>query len=343
MIKLIVQIPCLNEEATLPRVLDDIPSRIDGIDVIEILVIDDGSKDNTSQIARDHGVKHILRHCRNRGLAASFSNGIAFALDHGADIIINTDGDHQYPGRYMHQLVAPILSGQADIVVGDRRPHLDSRAPLLKRLLYRIGSRVVSVLANENLPDPVSGYRSFSREAANRIHIVTAYSYTIESLVQAAQKGIAIAHVPIETNDKLRESRLFSSIPRFVVRSAATLLRVSFMYHSLQTLLIASAATAVIGLLPIFRFLYLYTFYTGEGHLQSVILGSCLLVVAGLLLVAGLIADLISHNRQILERTLEDTLRESREPPKRQSGSQHKQSSDEHRLGEFVRANPNGC
>lgn len=303
--KLIVQIPCFNEVETLQGVISDLPSRIAGVDLIETLVIDDGSTDGTAAAAIALGVDHVVRHNRNRGLAAAFATGLDASLRRGADVIVNTDGDHQYPGAAIERLVEPLLAGRADIVVGDRRPGHDPKFSPLKRFLQRLGRRVVSRLAGRDLPDPVSGFRAYSRSAAEQTHIVTGYSYTIESLMQASCKGLAVEFVPIETNPATRPSRLFRSLPQFISRSALTMLRVFFMFHSLSVLAGLSIALAVVGIFPIARFLLLFATGDGGGHVQSLTLGGVLVVLAAILLVAGLMADLIAHNRRLLEKALD--------------------------------------
>ena len=312
--KLFIQIPCLNESESLHRVINDLPAKLPGVECIETLVIDDGSCDGTAATALGLGVHHVLRHKHNRGLAAAFDAGMQACVRLGADIIVNTDGDHQYPGRYVADLVAPIVEGRADIVVGDRNPAEDKRNPWSKRLLYRLGRWTISKLAGRDLPDPVSGFRAYSRSAAIGTHIVTSYSYTIESLMQSVQRGLAIEFVAIETNTVERPSRLFRSQRQFVFRSAMTLLRVFFMYQALAVMLYASAFMAVLGAIPILRFLWLYMQGRGDGHIQSLVLGAALIVFAALLFVAGMIADLVAHNRRLLELTLEEArLRQAEE------------------------------
>ncbi len=302
--KLIIQIPCLNEADTLHLVLADLPESIPGIDCIETLVIDDGSTDGTAATALGLGVHHVVRHRRNRGLAAAFSSGLDAALDLGADIIVNTDGDHQYPGKHVADLVAPILAGRTDVVIGDRNPERDLRQPWLKRVLYRLGRLSVSWIVGQSIPDPVSGFRAYTRQAADRMHVYTRYSYTLETLVQAIEQGMAIKFVPIETNTFTRPSRLFRSHTQFVFRSAATLLRVFFMFHPLQTMMWLSGILGMIGLLPIARFVLYYSLGQGQGHLQSLILGAALVIASGLALFAGLIADLVAQNRQLMQKMI---------------------------------------
>ncbi len=307
--KLFIQIPCLNEADSLHAVISSLPMTISGIDRIEVLVVDDGSSDGTAATALGLGVGHVVRHNRNRGLAAAYSTGLDAAVNLGADVIVNTDGDGQYRGEDISRLVEPILKGRADIVVGDRKPAEDLRFPRWKRRLQKLGSRVVSYLAGRDIPDAVSGFRAMSREAALKTHIVTGFSYTIEALLQACSKGMAIEFVPIETNEVKRPSRLFRSVPQFISRSAVTMLRVFFTFRPLRVLSLLSLVLFVIGSLPIMRFLFLYVRDGGAGHIQSLILGGVLIVLGGITFVAGLIADLIASNRRLLETTLEKVKR----------------------------------
>lgn len=303
--KLFIQIPCFNEAQTLHRVVSDIPASLPGIDSIETVVIDDGSDDGTAAVALALGVDYVVRHNRNRGLAAAFATGVNSCLALGADIIVNTDGDHQYPGRSIESLVAPIIAGQADVVVGDRHPGTDRKFSWTRRFWQRLGRRVVSGLAGSDLADPVSGFRAFSRDAAQRIHIVTGYTYTVESLLQAVHKGLAVEFVSVDTNPPTRPSRLFRSPLQFLIRSGVTMLRVFFIFRPLSILLCLSSGLLLVGLMPIVRFVFLFLAGRGDGHSQSLILGAALVVLAGLILVAGLIADLVAHNRRLLEITLE--------------------------------------
>ncbi|HJR20564.1 MAG TPA: glycosyltransferase family 2 protein [Dongiaceae bacterium] len=303
--KLIVQIPCYNEEATLPETVAAIPRRIEGIDKVEILVIDDGSSDRTVEIARTLGVDHIVTQTRNRGLANAFRTGLDACLKAGADIIVNTDGDNQYSGADIPRLVQPILDGRADIVVGDRKTAQVAHFSPLKKILQKLGSWVVRQLSGLQVPDAVSGFRAISRGAALRLNIVSGFSYTIEMLIQAGRKRMAVASVPIATNKVTRQSRLFKSIPNFIKRSVTTMLRIYAMYQPLKVFAIVGAVLAVVGVLPIFRFLYFYAIGDGEGHVQSLILGGALVIIAVVSFLIGLVADLIAFNRQLLEITLE--------------------------------------
>jgi glycosyltransferase involved in cell wall biosynthesis len=304
-LKLIVQIPCFNEEATLPETVAAIPRRIEGVDRIEILVVDDGSTDRTVEVARALGVHQIVRQTRNRGLAAAFRAGLDACLKEGADIIVNTDGDNQYAGADIPGLVRPILEGRADIVVGDRQTQHVAHFSPFKKLLQAVGSGVVRRLSGVDVPDAVSGFRAISREAAMRLNIVSGFSYTIEMLIQAGRKRLAIVSVPVTTNKVTRRSRLFRSVPDFVARSVATMLRIYAMYSPLRVFATLGVWLAVAGLIPIGRFIYFYFADGGSGHVQSLILGGALVVIAALAFLIGLVADLIGWNRQLLEITLE--------------------------------------
>lgn len=307
--KLIVQIPCFNEEATLPETVRDIPRQIDGIDSIEILVIDDGSSDRTSEIARELGVQHIVRNKRNVGLARSFRAGLDRCLALGADIVVNTDADNQYCGADIEKLVRPILDGRVDVVVGDRQTSAIDHFSSRKKLLQRFGSTVVRKFSGVNVPDAVSGFRAISRDAAMRLNIVSPFSYTIEMLIQVGKKGMAVTSVPIRTNPKTRDSRLFKSVFRFIERSATTLIRMYSMYQPLRVFAALGLLVALIGLIPMVRFLYYFLFVSGTGKIQSLVIGSALLTIGILTFFLGLLADLLNHNRALIEITLEKTRR----------------------------------
>ena len=303
--KLIVQIPCFNEEATLPEVIRDIPRKIAGVDTVEILVIDDGSSDRTAEVAREHGVEHIVSHTTNKGLARAFRTGIEACLRRGADIIVNTDADNQYFGGDIKKLIAPILDGCADIVVGDRGTRNNPHFSLGKKGLQIVGSALVRRLSRTTVPDAVSGFRAISREAALQLNIVSSFSYTIEMLIQAGSKRLSVASVPIATNPKTRESRLFRSIPQFLSRSGTTIVRMYAMYKPLRVFFFIGMSLVFIGALPVMRFLYFYFIGGGQGHVQSLILGGVFLIIGFITLLIGMLADLIGFNRQLIEMTLQ--------------------------------------
>lgn len=307
--KLIVQIPCFNEEHTLPATVADIPRSIPGIDVVEVLIIDDGSTDRTVEVARALGVDHIVRNKRNMGLARTFRRGLDASLALGADIVVNTDGDNQYAGADIAKLVQPIVEGRVDVVVGDRQTSRIAHFSAGKKLLQSFGSWVVRKVSGVTVPDAVSGFRAISRDAAMRLNIVSPFSYTIEMLIQVGMKGISFASVPVATNEKTRDSRLFKSIFRFVERSGSTMLRMYSMYKLLRVFTLLGLLVAIIGAIPMIRFLYFYLFETGAGKIQSLIVGSALLTIGVLTFVLGLLADLMSYNRQLIELTLEKVRR----------------------------------
>lgn len=305
MIKLVIQIPCFNEAASLPATLLEIPRHIEGVDCIEILVIDDGSSDETSEIARRWGVHHIARHRANRGLAAAFQTGLNASLAAGADIIVNTDADGQYCGADITALVQPILRAEADIVIGDRDVVRNAHFGMLKRQLQMLGSSVVQRLARTHVADAVSGFRAMSREAAQRITITTEFSYTTDMLIQAGRKRMAIVNVPVRTNKTLRPSRLFRSIPQFIINTCITMARAYTMYNPLRVFVIAGFFCALVGIIPVVRFLYYYLTGDGAGHVQSLVLGGALLILGLMVAMMGVLADLIGRNRKLLEATLE--------------------------------------
>ena len=319
--KLIVQIPCYNEEHTLPQTVADIPRQIPGVDQVEILIIDDGSTDRTVEVAHGLGVDHVIQNKNNRGLARTFRTGLDACLKLGADIIVNTDGDNQYAGQDIPKLIGPILAGTADIVVGDRQTEKVTHFSKGKRFLQWLGSAVVRRLSGTRIPDAVSGFRAISRDAALRLNIISPFSYTVEMLIQAGKKHMAITSVPIGTNAKTRESRLFSSIPKFIERSLTTMVRMYAMYQPLRVFFYIGLTLSVIGALPVLRFLYFYFTGDGTGHIQSLILGSVFLMMGFMTFLIGLVADLISFNRQLVEMALERVRRIEIEQAKFQSGS----------------------
>ena len=315
--KVIVQIPCFNEESTLPRVIAEIPRQIQGVDRVEVLVVDDGSTDRTAEVARRCGADHVVRHLRNRGLARAFRSGLDAALLLGADVIVNTDGDNQYAGSAIPELIRPILEGRADVVVGDRGTRLIPHFSPLKRRLQRLGSSFVRLVSGIDVPDAVSGFRALSRAAALRLNVLSSFSYTIEMLIQAGRERMAVASVPVAVNPQTRESRLFRSVPQFVGQSLVTTVRSTTMYKPLRVFTYLGTVLVALGALPVARFLYFYLQGQGNGHVQSLILGGVLLVFGFVALLVGVVADLIAFNRMLLETLLEKvrTLESERRPP----------------------------
>lgn len=303
--KLIVQIPCYNEAENIQEVIAAIPREIAGIDVVEVMIIDDGSSDETVRLAEEAGANIIVRNRRNLGLAKTFRIGLDRALREGADIIVNTDGDGQYPGKYIDALIQPILSHDADITIGDRQTQNVAAFSPLKKLLQRFGSAIVARLADLEIPDAVSGFRAFSRDVAFNLNIVSTFSYTIESLIQAGRKQYSVVSVPITVNEVTRPSRLFRSIGHFLSRSGSTMFRMYAMYKPLRLYCYIGAILMALGLVPIVRFLIYYLIGDGSGKIQSLIVGTVLLVLGGLAIMFGMLADLISFNRQLSEMTLE--------------------------------------
>ncbi len=303
--KLIVQIPCYNEEETLPQTLADIPKQIAGIDTVEILIIDDGSTDQTVAVAEQLGVDYIVRNKNNIGLARTFRKGIDACLKYGADIIVNTDGDNQYYGGDIPKLVAPIVNGTSEMVIGDRQTDKVAHFSFSKKLLQKLGSATVRKLSGTDVPDTVSGFRAISRDAAIRLNIISPFSYTIETIIQAGKKHMAITSVPISTNEKTRESRLFKSIPKFVERQLSSMIRMYLMYQPLRFFSYISMVFMLIGSIPVIRFLIFYFMGKGDGHIQSLILGGVFLTMGFITFVMAILADLINFNRQLIEAALE--------------------------------------
>jgi glycosyltransferase involved in cell wall biosynthesis len=303
-VKLIIQIPCFDEEKTLPVTLKGIPKSFQGVDTIEIVVIDDGSTDKTVDIARGAGISHIVRLTKNKGLAESFMAGIDACLGLGADIIVNTDGDNQYAGEDIQKLIDPILSGEADIVIGDRNVKAVEHFSFIKKRLQVFGSWVVRQLSGTSVPDVTSGFRAFSREAALRLHVISRYTYTLETIIQAGKKNLAVSHVPVRTNEKLRASRLFTSIFSYIKKSMATITRIYAMYEPLKVFLIIGGLIFGAGFIVSVRYLYFHFFVQSGGHIQSLILSAVLMIVGFQIIMIGLLADAISANRRFLEDIL---------------------------------------
>jgi glycosyltransferase involved in cell wall biosynthesis len=299
--KLIIQIPCLNEEQTLPETLKDLPKSLNGIDDIEVLIIDDGSTDRTVEFAKEYGAHHVLKLTNNKGLAKAFIFGISQSLKLGADIIVNTDADNQYFGGDIEKLVQPILDKRADIVIGNRQVETISHFSPIKILLQKLGSWTVRQLSGTTIPDATSGFRAYSKEAALQMNVISDFTYTVETIISAGKKNLAIEHIPVRTNKKLRESRLFPSIQVYVRRTLVTMLKVYSMYRPLKLFTIAGGTIFLIGFAIGCR--YLFFFFQGqtEGHIQSLILSAITLIVGFQIIMMGIAAELIAINRQLLE------------------------------------------
>jgi glycosyltransferase involved in cell wall biosynthesis len=305
--RLVVQIPCLNEEETLPSVLSSIPREIPGVDEIIVLVIDDGSTDRTVEVARAHGVHEFVRHPGTQGLGRSFHDGVARALELGADIVVNTDGDNQYPQERITDLVQPILEGRADIVIADRQVHTVEHFSRAKIRLQKFGSRIVNRAAGTNLPDAASGFRAYSRDSLMVLNTITRFSYCMETIIQAGNKRLKIQSIPVVTNPKTRESRLFRSTREHVVKSAAAIIRGYIMYKPYLIFTWLALVFGVLGLVPFVRYAVLAASDNRGGHLQSLLVGAVLLIISFLNIIIGIIADLIRTNRGLIEDALEHT------------------------------------
>lgn len=299
--KLIIQIPCYNEAETLEIALNDLPKKIKGIDTIEVLIINDGSKDDTVAVAKKWGVNYIVNFKRNKGLAKGFMAGLDACLRNGADIIVNTDADNQYNGADIEKIVRPILEGKTDIVIGERPINDTEHFSPLKKKLQKLGSWVVRKASDSDIPDAPSGFRAYSREAAMQLNVANEYTYTLETIVQAGRNKIAMESVPIRTNPELRESRLFSSMFGYVKKSMLTILRAFMMYKPLRFFTIIGGIFFCVGLIIGLRFIIFLLQGSGSGHVQSLILASTLLLIGFQTFIIGLQADLISANRKILE------------------------------------------
>ncbi|MGO2049464.1 MAG: glycosyltransferase family 2 protein [Microbacterium sp.] len=303
--RLFVQIPCLNEEETLPLVISSIPREIPGIDEIHILVVDDGSSDRTVEVARSLGVEHFVFHTRNMGLARSFRDGVDYAMQHGADIVVNTDGDNQYPQERIADLVQPIISGDADIVIGDRQTKTIKHFSPFKKLMQSVGSNVVNFAAETNLPDAASGFRAYSRASLIRLNVVTEFSYCMETIIQAGHKRLRIASVPVTTNPKTRESRLFKNIFQHMGRSGQAIMRSYVMFKPHMVFSILAALFFIGAAVPFGRFLILTWMGVAGDHIQSLIFGSAMLVGCLLSIALIVISDMLRTNRTLMEDALE--------------------------------------
>lgn len=299
--KLIIQIPCYNEEETLGITFNDLPKQIDGIDVIEYLIIDDGSTDKTVKVARELGFQHVVSFKRNKGLAKGFMAGIDACLHLGADIIVNTDADNQYCGADIEKLVRPILENKAEIVIGERPIESTGHFSWKKKKFQHLGSWVVRVASGTNIPDAPSGFRAYSREAALHLNVTNEYTYTLETIIQAGHNKIAMTSVPIRTNDELRPSRLFKSIWLYMKRSASVIIRSFMMYRPLKFFGSIGVFLILIGVMIGFRFLYYIYMGEGAGHTQSLILTAILILMGVQIFIVGLQADIIAANRKLLE------------------------------------------
>jgi glycosyltransferase involved in cell wall biosynthesis len=304
--KLIIQIPCFNEQDQLPVTLARLPRAVEGFDMVEWLIIDDGSTDRTIEVAREHGVDHVVRLTNHKGLAAGFQAGLDAGLKLGADVIVNTDADNQYDGADIPKLVAPIVAGHADMVIGDRRVESNEHFSWSKRFLQRLGSWVVRQASSTEVPDTTSGFRAYNREAALQMQVVSKFTYTLETIIQAGKLFVAIDHVPIRTNPKTRESRLFPSIPAYIRRNGLSIFRIYSQYEPLRVFWGAAVITGLAALAFFIRFLIPFIEHGGRaGHIQSLIAGAVLFNTAMLLGALGVIGDILAAQRLLAQRTFE--------------------------------------
>jgi glycosyltransferase involved in cell wall biosynthesis len=299
--KVIIQIPCFNEAETLPATLSDLPRKIDGVDELEILIVDDGSTDDTAEVARRLGADYVVRHLSNRGLAPAFVTGLNACLEHGADIIVNTDADNQYCAEDIPKLIEPLMDGRADLSIGARPIDTITEFSLMKKWLQRLGSYMVRQVSGLDVADAPSGFRALSRSAASQINVFSSYTYTLETIIQAGILGLEVVSVPIRVNPKTRESRLVKTIPSYVWKSLLTVGRIYLVYRPMRILGSMGALATVIGIAIGLRFVYFYLAGDGDGHIQSLILGATTVLLGVQLAVLGVVADLISVNRRLLE------------------------------------------
>lgn len=300
--KVIIQIPCFNEEKTLPVVLSELPRELPGVDTVEWLVINDGSSDNTVEVAKQHGVDHIVSHVKNSGLAKAFMTGLQAAIEAGADIIVNTDADNQYQSSYIPDLIQPIIENKAEMVIGARPIKEIEGFSTMKKWLQRLGSWTVRMASNTDIPDAPSGFRAISRNAAKQLNVFSAYTYTLETIIQAGKKGIAITWVPVKTNGDLRPSRLLRSIPSYIYYSMVTIVRIFIVYRPFRFFASIGAALFTLGALLLLRFLIHYFSDGSSGYIQSLIIASILIGIGFQTILIAVIADLISVNRKLLEK-----------------------------------------
>ncbi len=301
-IKLIIQIPCYNEEKTLPVVLSELPRELPGIDVIEWLVIDDGSEDATAEVAKKHGVDHVVVHPQNKGLATAFTTGIKVALEHGADIIVNTDADNQYKSSCIPDLLQPILDNKAEFVIGARPIDKIENFSSIKKILQRLGSWTVRMASGTDIPDAPSGFRAISRSAALKLNIFSGYTYTLETIIQAGKKGIAITWVPIETNKEMRPSRLLSSVPSYIFHSIVTIVRIFIVYRPFRFFASIGLLFFAMGWALFLRFMCFFLTGDGSGHIQSLIVAGILVGTGFHTILIAFVTDLISVNRRLMEQ-----------------------------------------
>lgn len=299
--KLFIQIPCFNEAETLPVTLADLPRELDGVDEIKWLVIDDGSTDATQQVAREQGVDYVVRHNQNLGLAHGFMSGLEACLEHGADIIVNTDADNQYSAASIPDLIRPILEGRADLVIGARPIEEIKEFSPIKKLFQRLGSWVVRVASNTDIPDAPSGFRALSRDLAYQVNVFSDYTYTLETIIQAGQKKFSVCWVPVKTNAWLRPSRLVSSIPSYIKRSIVTIVRIFAVYRPFTFFMSIAGVFLVMGFLLGGRFLWFYFSGDGGGHVQSLIFTAILIGIGVQISIMAFVGDLMAVNRQLLE------------------------------------------
>lgn len=299
--KLIIQIPCYNEAETLPQALAELPREVEGFDRVEWLIIDDGSEDGTARVASEHGVDHVVRHIHNMGLARAFMTGLEACLERGADVIVNTDADNQYDATDIPALTAPVINGEADLVVGERPIDSIEEFSRTKRLFQRLGSWIVRLASRSSIPDAPSGFRAFSADAARQFVVFNEYTYTLETLIQAGQRNMAIASVPVHVNASLRESRLMRGIWSYIRRSVVTIVRIFVIYRPFRFFASIGALLFMPGLILGLRFLWYYFSGDGSGHVQSLVLAGALLIMGFQTILVAFLADQLAANRKLLE------------------------------------------